>query len=258
MNAAEYLARVGFDHLLMTRLGGPTVPEWVDEDDQAGVDAAAEIARLADHERVRQMLIDPDAKPMPRAGDLTGARWLMVLTWPDRIPSLKPWAGRSTLPQIITQRRTALSRRFPDELAGRIDLLSWSSIPRPEAAKRVKAKVSGAPPVPPVEDMREGQGHSGIDALCCQGALDLGFSPDALDLRVAYRPALELLAIIGIETVPLVSYGPRECGFLHDGRAWRFAVEERDGGYRYRWGEVREYRPADRHSLVAYETEATA
>jgi hypothetical protein len=57
-------------------------------------------------------------------------------------------------------------------------------------------------------------------------------------MDVQCRPAVELLAVVGLEAVPLVSFGPRLCGFVHDGQLWRFEVEGRSGGYAYRWGEV--------------------
>jgi hypothetical protein len=59
-------------------------------------------------------------------------------------------------------------------------------------------------------------------------------------MDIQCRPGVELLAIFGLETVPLVSFGPRSCGFVHGGRLWRFSVEARDGGYAFRWGGLRE------------------
>lgn len=233
MNAAEYLARVGFDHLLHTRLGGRAP---LHEYEGYGVtqegEAEARRARtLADMVRVHELLTDRESRPLPRPGDLNGAKWIgMVLSWPDRVPGLKCWAGRSTLPQIITQRRAAL-RKWD----GKTSLLEWTTFP---AHKSKGAKDKGTDP--DEEDMREGKGHSGIDSYPCVNALDAGFSPHAVGIPVAYRPGLELLAIIGIETVPLVSFAPRRCGFVHAGKVWRFAVEDRDGD-RKKWGDVKEY-----------------
>jgi hypothetical protein len=55
-------------------------------------------------------------------------------------------------------------------------------------------------------------------------------------MDIECRPAVELLAIVGLEVVPLVSFGPHQCGFLDGGNVWRFEVEERAGGYFRRWG----------------------
>ena len=60
-------------------------------------------------------------------------------------------------------------------------------------------------------------------------SIDIGFSPSRLGMDIQCRPAVELLAIVGLETVPLVSFGPRDCGFLHGGCVWRFTVEQREG-----------------------------
>ncbi len=61
-------------------------------------------------------------------------------------------------------------------------------------------------------------------------------------MKIECRPGVELLTIVGLESVPLVSFGARDCGFVHGGRVWKFAVENREGGYFKRWGELREYR----------------
>ncbi len=239
MNAAEYLARVGFDAVL-TKWGGQEGVFEVESLADGGEPMGEANRALIEHEFVRSVLAGSDAMHRPRPlGDSDGASWLgFTITWPNRVPDLKPWAGRSTLPQIITQRRASL-KKMPDDVRMRVSLYEWSVFPDRKPAK--KAKVPAGADAEPGEDLREGEGHSGIDSLCCPNALDAGFSPAALDMPVAYRPALELLAIIGMEFVPLVSFGARECGFVHDGRVWRFAVEPRDGGYRYRWGALKEH-----------------
>lgn len=209
MDTCEYLARVGYAALLAD-LGGPTEPEWADEDDDEAVTAADEAARLADHARVRDLLISSKAEP--RAADLLGARWVRLITWPDRIPGLKTWAGQSTLPKIIT----AHQRRLRES----------------EEADLFEARG--------VYRTGKNEGPSGLDAGTCRDAIDIGFSPSKLGMDIVCRPAVELLAIVGLEAVPLVSFGARECGFLHDSRAWRFQVEPRDGYY-HRWGDMHEH-----------------
>lgn len=194
MNACEYLARVGFDAML----GTATPPD--DEDDPESVEAA----RLADHERVRAELLS--VKPAPLTGR-EGAAWVRQITWPDRVPGLKTWAGNQTLPKLLA---------------------------------KLQAAVRTDSPVGLFEFRHPMKGATGFDALSCQDALDIGFSPNVLDMEVVQRPGLELLAVVGLETLPLVSYAPRECGFVHDGKLWRFPVELREGGYYHRWGQLKE------------------
>jgi hypothetical protein len=209
MDTCEQLARIGYAALLADR-GGPTVPEWADEDDAEAVAAAAEVARLADHAKLRDVLVH--AKPEPRAGELLGAKWVRLITWPDRVPGLKTWAAQSTLPKIIKAHQSRLREADANDLF--------------EAKGHYRTS--------------KGEGPSGLDALTCQGAIDIGFSPSRLGMDIQCRPAVELLAIVGLETVPLVSFGPRDCGFLHGGCVWRFTVEQREGGYFYRWGTLKQ------------------
>lgn len=206
----DYLARVGYDHLLTT-LGGPTLIVCDDDDDPGAYEAAEAAAKAADDARVLARLTDPEAKPVPRNADLAGAKWITgVITWPDRVPGLVTWAGQATLAKVITGHRRRLAGAVGDPLAVR-GLIRTS----------------------------KGEGPSGIDAGACPDAIDLGFSAKAAGVDVGCRPAVELLAVIGLGTVPLVSFAARECGFVHDGRLWRFAVESRDGGYYHRWGPLR-------------------
>lgn len=196
MNACEYLAPIGFDCLL----GTATPPR--DEDDPESVAAA----RRDDHQRVRDLLLSTPATSLPGRD---GAVWVRRLTWPDRVPGLKTWAGNQTLPKLISKLQVAV-RKSPSE-----DLFEL----------RVPMK-----------------GATGIDALSCQNAIDIGFSPSTLDMEVLQRPALELLAIVGLERLPLLSFANRVCGFVEKGRIWQFPVEERDGGYYHRWGTLKEIR----------------
>jgi hypothetical protein len=192
MNACEYLSRVGFDALL----GAATPP--TEEDDPEAV----EVARRADHRRVCDRLLSLPAKALVGR---EGVSWLGQITWVDRVPGLKTWAGQVTLPKLITKLQDAVCKHSPADLF------------------EFRCPMKGA---------------SGIDALSCQNAIDIGFSPNALDMPVVQRPAMELLAIYGLETLPLLSFANRVCGFVHDGRLWRFRVEDRDGGYYHRWGTV--------------------
>lgn len=206
------LARVGFDEILAD-IGGPTDPAWADEDDQAAMDAAAEVARLSDHIRVRDALID--TKPRPRGANSSGVQWVRPITWPDRMPGFVTWSGQMTLEKTV--------KKWQAEIKKATDLYTHTVY---------------------------AVGSSGFDPLTTQSALDIGFSPAALLMPIQQRPGLELLAIVGLETLPLVSWPRRkshvrECGFILDGIVYRMPVEHREHYY-YRWGwatETREIAP---------------
>jgi hypothetical protein len=177
-------------------------PDYPDLDEDADGWHAAQ--RAAENAAVRAVLLA--AKTRPFTGDRLGCTYVRPLTWPDRVPGLKCWSGQMTLAKTLAKLRDALEDcEEPDLFAARAAML----------------------------------GTSGFDAGSSRDAIDIGVSPNALGMEVVQRPGVELLAVIGLETVPLVSFGPRECGYLYDGRVWRFAVELRDTGYLHRWGEVR-------------------
>lgn len=211
MYAVEYLARVGLDHVITLFPEGEHLIRCDDEDAPGGYAAAEYAAELANNSHALGMMLAADP-PVPRPGPTNGAKWLgMVITWPDRVPGLKTWAGQSTLPKIIAGHLKRVRGAGPGILAQARGLIRTS----------------------------KGEGPSGFDPMTCPDPLDAGFSLSDLGADITCRPGLELLAIIGLETVPLVSYAARECGFIHGGRAYRFAVEPRSGGYAYRWGELR-------------------
>lgn len=195
MNACEYLAQVGFRLLR----GEPT--DWEDDTPQA-----EEAAARADHWRVKAILGDIGATAI-RNGVCLRSPWFepMNITWPDRLPDLKTWAGQQTLDKIVAKLVQAISQAEGDNLFS------------------LRMPMKGA---------------TGFDSLSCPDAIDCGFSPAALDMEVVQRPALELLAIIGLESLPLISFGHRQCGFIHGDLTWRFPVEPRDGGYYHRWGNL--------------------
>jgi hypothetical protein len=207
MNPCDYLARVGYGllvpHPAEPDMGGDD-PDWVADNDPERYAAAVVTALRKDHESVMVRLRDSEAEPVHH---YVGARWLgTLITWPDRMPCLKTWAGQMTLPGIIKKSRAAI-RGHTDE-----DPFAFSA---------------------PLK------GVTGFDPLPAQSALDIGFNPARLDMPIFQRPAVELLAVYGLESLPLVSFGRRDCGFVHGGRLWRFAVEERDG-WLHRWGMMRD------------------
>ena len=192
MNTCEYLARIGFDLLL----GVATPVE--DEDDPESIEAA----RLAEHARVREILLTAPVYPITGRD---GATYINRITWPDRVPGLATWSGQQSLPKIIEKlKKMVASSDHPDLFTMQV----------------------------------MGQGATGFDSLSCPDAIDVGFSLNKLGMAIMQRPALELLAIVGLESLPIVSFAPRECGFIHDGETYRFPIEEREGGYYYRWGNL--------------------
>lgn len=168
------------------------------------VDFELDDAIETEHQRVRAALLDGPIAASMYSDNVVRIGRTMV-TWPDRVPGLITWAGQQSLAKIAAKLRKDIARSDePDLFALRVASL----------------------------------GMSGIDASVCPDAIDVGFSLPAAKMQIAYRPAVELLAIIGLESVPLVSFRRRECGFVHDRTVWRFSVEAREQGYYRRWGEL--------------------
>ncbi|ADG70106.1 hypothetical protein Plim_4299 (plasmid) [Planctopirus limnophila DSM 3776] len=176
-NACEFLADVGYEFLLSRCEQG----------------------------RIVQDLIDAKVTPWPNR---SGCKWIIPITWPDRVPGLVTWTGQMTLPKIIN---------------GMIDALK-------------KAKD--------VEDIRAFQapmtGATGFDLRTAIEPLDAGFSLDKLGMPIMRRVGLELLGIIGLQTLPLVSLGGRKAGVIYRGKMYQFPVLPRSGGYYHKWGNVTE------------------
>lgn len=195
----DYLATVGYWHVLHGR-----ATPVADEDDPESV---ADAMRT-DHRIVFDRLKEHDAEP--RGADKDGAKWgPWRCYWPDFVPGLKTWAGRLTLAMIIAKYQSSLTLASLAEADGNL--------------MRVAVPLVGV---------------SGLDRHAAGNAVDIGFSPNDLGMPVYQRVAVELLAIIGLSTVPLVSWDTRECGWMHDGKVWRMTVEHR-AGYYYRWGHAR-------------------
>jgi hypothetical protein len=253
MNTAEYLARVGYEWLIEAR-GIPR--EWLDDDwGDEDLRAATADRDAKEHLRVaRELLHIGDVEP--RNNGLHGIRWGrtdadgILIDWPDRVPGLKTWAGRQSLHMIVRQRLSELSvgLALPEPPA---DWFAWlddpAARPKPKPKKGPKAKgIATGEALAEGEAAQEGiqvaSGASGIDALVVVTALDAGFSLSSLGIPVPSRPFTELLAVIGLQSLPLVSFGPRVCGFVHGGNVWRFAVKDRDGWGKV-WGPLERVRP---------------
>ena len=121
------------------------------------------------------------------------------ITWPDRLPAMVTWAGRMNLATIV------------------------------------KARQEGLGDVHPLDHVLSIGGASGLDNRSAVTADEAGFS---LNGRLVHTYAgQELLAIIALETLPLVSLGLKRVGVLYGGRLWAWDVEPR-GGYYTRFGDV--------------------
>lgn len=145
MTTVEYLAMIGFEWL------SSHTPVYDDGDDY---EAAQRAAACCDHEAVREQLLDDKPQAIQH---FHGCRWgQRLITWPDRMPDLKTWAGQATLPKTISKLQTALRSA---EWTG--DLYT--------------ATVAF-------------KGASGLDAASCPDAIDCGFSPNKLDVEIWQRP----------------------------------------------------------------------
>lgn len=237
-NTCEYLARIGFAWLLHAPL-------------QESEQCLAE-STTADHRMVLERMLDADVRPYPTHA---GCYWLTSITWPDRVPRLATWSGQLTLPKLIKKYQKALrlyatqrSKERPAEAeAERAAAAARERRPFAEIVAEEElpwAERERPPALNPRDDLFAIEialaGTSGIDPRTAVDPIDAGFSLHATDTLVYQRAALELLAIIGLQQVPLISFGSRWCGFLHGGRVWHFRIEMRAGGYYARWGDLQE------------------
>lgn len=197
---AEYFAQVGFRWLL-ERIGRAEPDhDWSEEGgDESDRQRFLEARRL-DHQRIADWLRDADVSPIPnRNGTNFGGVRVM---WPDRVPALKVWSGQQTLPKLINQRQQALPKQVSDVLA-------------------CKAAISGS---------------SGLHKPCATTAIEDGFSVDALKMKRVTLVGMELLAILGLETLPITVHPDgHRLGYEGAGQRWIFSIEDRNDYYG-RWG----------------------
>lgn len=200
----EWFAQLGF-FAVLERIGqSQPVEDWSQE---GGTDADREAylaARTRDHQRVADWLREADVYPI---GNRDGATFGVIrIGWPDRVPALKVWAGQMTLAKIAKKLQAALPREVADVLA-------------------VTAGLKGA---------------SGLDRQAAPTALEAGFSLNATGMLIETRIGMELLAIIGAETIPLTVYPDGRIGYEAGETRWAFAIEDRNDYYG-RWGTARRY-----------------
>lgn len=185
--------------------GKPTAPDHVENEEPD--EEAVEDARLIDHRKVLFALRQKAEKYQFGSG----VKWCgLTIDWPDRMPGLVTWSGQQSLAKIIVWHQETLPA---DEDCD--DLYTF------------QCPFSGA---------------TGLDSNCARDPIDVGYSPNHLLEPIPQFPAAELLAIIGLATVPLVSFSRRECGFIDGDTIYRFHVESRSGGYYHRWGQIHPWR----------------
>lgn len=202
----DYFAKVGYE-IILNRIGH-TQPFGQIGDPDEGFDAAAfRAARFDENIRVATELGEAKiSKLFGRRGIFIGSH---AVRWPDRIPSLVTWAGRQTLENIALSRQDA-----------------------------VGPMTLGVGPLS--EYIAQLGGASGFDGSFAPTQLEVGFDvTNAHQMTMGVRIYIELLAIIGLETIPITIYPDgRSFGYEAGGRKWKFAMEPR-GDYYGRWSTAR-------------------
>lgn len=196
---AEYFAQVGY-HWLLDRIGRSD-PDY-DWSEEGGDDDDRQkflAARRLDHQRVADWLRAAEVKDHPHChGCKIGD---VRIAWADRVPALKTWAGQQTLAKLVKIRQKALPKKVEDVLA-------------------CKAPIRGS---------------SGLYKPCATTALEDGFSVDVLGMDRVTPVGMELLAIIGLETLTITVYPDGTLGYDADDSRWVFRIENRNDYYG-RWG----------------------
>lgn len=202
----DYFAQVGF-FALLDHIGGPTQPDYDwsrDTEDERQQEEARRLyceARRTDHQRLTDWL--RRAKVTPRQ-HYDGCRIAdLRLYWPDRVPRLKTWSGHQSLARLASDRIKALPPDVPDLLT-------------------VAAPLQGA---------------SGLDRMAAPTSLETGWSANDLLIPTVTRIGAELLAMIGLERLPITIYPDLVMEYTAGGARWRVQREDRDGYYG-RWSQA--------------------
>lgn len=195
----EHFAEIGKE-LVLDKIGKSEPDhDWSEEGGNESDHEKYVAARLKDEQRIADWLKKQSVKQLLNYNgmDFGGNR----IMWPDRVPCLKAWAGQQTLSKITQDRQKALGEDLTD-------ILSF------------EAPVAGA---------------SGIDKSVAGTALEDGFSANAIGMQRVTRVGMELLAILGIDTLPITAYPDGKIGYDHSGWHWVFSIEKRNEYY-WRWG----------------------
>jgi hypothetical protein len=195
----EWFAQIGFFAVLDKIGRNEPVDDWSDEGgtEQDREDYLA--ARKQDQQRVADWLREASISPIPNRNgcDIGDMRCM----WVDRVPALKTWAGQQTLAKLAKKRQAALPKEVADVVA-------------------VEAPVKGS---------------SGLDKRAATTALEDGFSIGAEGMARMTRVGTELLAIIGLEFIPVTVYPDGAIEYAAGESRYVFRVEDR-GEYYGRWG----------------------
>lgn len=134
-----------------------------------------------------------------RAGSLQiGEPYHVWVNWWRRRNGLKPWFGRQAALDVVPHVRDAL----PDAGA---DLLRHQAFLPPATGGKSRSAL-------------------GWDCWLTVDPIDIGFSPNALKMSVAVRPAVELLAIIGLQTCWPKDMRVREDGKPVGPQRWQYVT----------------------------------
>lgn len=196
---AEFFAQIGFRWVLEKIGQSEPVQDWSEEGGNDSDRQEYLAARRRDHQRVADWLREAEVRPIPNrnGADIGGVR----VMWPDRVPALKVWAGKQTLAKIVAQRQKALPKEVGDVLTA-------------------EAGIGGS---------------SGLYKPCATTALEDGFSVDAAGMKRVTRIGMELLAIIGLETIPVTVHPDGFLSYEAGESRWLFRIEDRNDYYG-RWG----------------------
>ncbi len=191
----EWFAQLGF-FVVLEKIGRSEPEEdWSEEGGDETDRRKFLEARRADHERIAAWLKEAQISPIAHrdGADVGGIR----LMWPDRVPALKVWSGRQTLAGLAKQRRNALAKNVSDVFSFEVGI----------------------------------KGASGLDKGTASTPREDGFSCDALGMERVTRVGMELLAMIGLETVPITVYPDGSLEYEAGGSRWRFCIEDRNQYY---------------------------
>ena len=130
---AEYFAQVGYRWLL-DRIGcSDPDHDWSEDGGDDDDRQKFLTARRLDHQRVTDWLREAEVKVIPnRHGcDIGDVR----ITWADRVPALKVWAGQQALAKLVKQRQKRCLRKsrmcWPVKHPSAAPVASTSHAPRP-------------------------------------------------------------------------------------------------------------------------------
>lgn len=224
---ALHFALTAYDYIVAGMAGHPA-DEAMDADPDLlrRTRDAYVLAALANNEapkKVKRRKSEEDTKEDPVT--LCG----VAISWPVELPRLKVWAGQMSLATIIAPRLAAVRSAAAHEFILTQSLFDFCAGMRDEKTNT------------PI-------GAAGLDPRGIVDAIDAGFSPTSLGMAVAQWPAVDLLAIIGLQLAPITRIAWDEYGYAASAGpwdnkdAWRFKIGARAGGYLRAFGLAEKWR----------------